>query len=597
MKKRNRLWSYISNYKLQSIFFKNFLMSISLIIIPLIIILTTAIISTNRTTRQEMITLAETNLKNTGYMVDVVFQDTNYIAGSLSLDNEVRKYLFSETNDPLARDQSAGYLMETLSSLIAQNTPVSSIYIFSEQYEEVMTRSGVVHFTQFEDINWLDFYQQCSTGQPILMARNIFKYTNVGYDDSPNAITILKPIIRVNRERPDGAILINIEHEKLKSRVLGERTGETLYILQLNGKVLYSGNREQIHMNIEDIENMEPLSEFQKYGEIEYAFTQDQIIATKISSQHDVRYMLSMPLTHFARQQQQLRTVSISLILISLVVAFISSLIISWNSYLPIKRLLNVLENPDTSSTDTKAQNEIKYIANSIIRNLNSNQSLKTELKNQLEILDHTKTAALQAQINPHFLYNTLDSIRWSAIDLNGKENKVSKMISNLAGLLRLSLETDDNIVPVSSEVKHADLFLQILKARYPRKIKVVWDIEKNIKKYAILKLCLQPLIENAYYHGIKPTRKAGTIHVSGKKEGENLRIDISDTGQGISPQKLHTLNLELSEEGELKEDHIGIRNVHQRIKLVFGDEYGVKIESTEGEGTTISLILPLQII
>jgi two-component system, sensor histidine kinase YesM len=597
MRKGKRLWTYISDYKLQSIFFKNFLISISLIIIPLIIILTIAISSTNRVVRNEMVNLIKNNLSNTSNMLDVIFQDTNYIAGSLSLDYEVRKYLYTQSIDPISKEMNTRNLISSLSSLVARNTPIHSIYIFSELNSEVVTMSGPIKMPQFEDTNWMETYKDSHDGQPIIFSRNMFKFTNTGFDDSPNVITILKPIFRLGKTVAHGAIVINIEHEKLTNHILENEAVGEIFILHDGGEILYSKDRQQINMNINEIENIPSFANLPQRSRIEYQFTNDQIVAVKYSTQNGLTYMLSLPLTHFNTQQKQLKNLSITLILISLIVAFISSLIWSWNSYLPIKNLLTILENPGSTKTNAKNKNEIKYIANNIIRNLNSNTSLKSELKSQLELLDHTRTAALQAQINPHFLYNTLDSIRWSAIGLIGKENKVSRMISDLAGLLRLSLETDDNIISVHNEIKHADLFIRILKARYPRKIKVIWDVDKKISSYAILKLCLQPIIENAYYHGIKPTRKSGVIQISGKKEKETLCIKIADDGQGISPEKLALMNTELCKSNTLKEDHIGIMNVHQRIQLVFGEEYGVRIDSTEGQGTTISLVFPLQIL
>jgi len=608
MKQGKRLWSYISDYKLQSIFFRNFLLALALIIIPLMVILSTAMAGNRRIAEQEMISLAKSNLTNTRYLLDSVFQDVYYIAGSLSLDNEVRQFIYSDLDNQMDRDRIYRTLVDQINQLIARNKPVSSIYIFSEQHNEVLTMTGGVNLAQFKDVNWMNQYDQCIHGQPLLFPRNVFEFTSNTYDERPNALTILKPSIRLDTEQPAGAIVINIAFEKLQQKVLGEQAKDSLHIVQEDGTVIFSSDRREILLNSSELQSIPPLSAFQPDGQssgISHAFTDDHLVVSLFSSSYDLIYILSLPLTRFDAQGRRLRTISITLILLSVVITFISSLILSWNSYLPIQRLLSVLEDSGSRLAGTADQNEIKFIANSIIRNLNANTSLKTELKSQLKILDHTRAAALQAQINPHFLFNTLEAIRWSAVSLSGKENTVSTMIADLASLLRLSLETDENTIPLAAEMRHADLYIRILKARYPRKLDVLWNVDIRARQSAVLKLCLQPVIENAYYHGIKPLRTSGNIAVtatvgsSGTAEDTSLSqnaltITIRDNGQGMPADKLKAIQEEIRSNTTLKEDHIGIINVHQRIRLVFGTPYGLTIDSKQHEGTVVTLTFPV---
>ena len=196
---------------------------------------------------------------------------------------------------------------------------------------------------------------------------------------------------------------------------------------------------------------------------------------------------------------------------------------------------------------------------------------------------------ALQAQINPHFLYNTLDSIIWMAEC--GQTEEVVDMTTALAEFFRLGITKGSEIVSVRSMMDHIRNYLTIQKMRYKNKLDYRIDVDPDIYSYRTLKLLIQPIVENSIYHGLKEKKSGGCIHITGRKDGELLIFEIEDNGIGFSEESFEELlkNGSQSKTGS----GVGLRNVQERIKLFFGDEFGITYISTPDKGTTFTLTLP----
>ncbi|MDR2363746.1 MAG: sensor histidine kinase [Spirochaetaceae bacterium] len=232
---------------------------------------------------------------------------------------------------------------------------------------------------------------------------------------------------------------------------------------------------------------------------------------------------------------------------------------------------------------------------------LEQEQKRKSELK------------ALQMQINPHFLYNTLDSVIWMAE--GGKQTEVIAMTSALARLFRISISKGKEIIDVASEIEHVKNYLTIQKIRYKDRLDYRIEVEEEIKSFQIVKIILQPLVENAIYHGIKNNSVAGTVVISGCRTPAGMDLAVRDDGIGMNRAALEKLRQRLrvpwdgsreKSSGAAAEDTrgpeagidvpgggVGIRNVDERIKLYFGPDYGLEFESREDEGTTVFIHLP----
>ena len=203
---------------------------------------------------------------------------------------------------------------------------------------------------------------------------------------------------------------------------------------------------------------------------------------------------------------------------------------------------------------------------------------------------------ALQAQINPHFLYNTLDSIIWM-VEL-GENVKAIDITSNLARFFRLGISRGSEIITIRTEIEYLETYLSIQKTRYENKLDYEISFQPELYGFRILKLLVQPLVENAIYHGIKNKETPGIVRVYGEREGGTMLIRVSDDGVGMDPPRLEALRRSLREsadyEAEASSGGVGVHNVQGRIALYFGAEYGLAFESTPGVGTTATVRIPL---
>lgn len=197
---------------------------------------------------------------------------------------------------------------------------------------------------------------------------------------------------------------------------------------------------------------------------------------------------------------------------------------------------------------------------------------------------------ALQSQINPHFLYNTLDAIRTQALVQRAPD--VAEMVLVLATLFRISIRKE-MIVSIADELEYCQSYLKLYALRYGDLLSFGFDVDPQIRPYSIPKLLLQPLIENAVVHGIDPLREGNVIQVQAHMNATGIEILICDNGSGMDEQQLAALRLELAQQTGRPGTHIGISNVNQRIKLIYGEDYGVSVRSTLGTGTEIRVQIP----
>lgn len=201
------------------------------------------------------------------------------------------------------------------------------------------------------------------------------------------------------------------------------------------------------------------------------------------------------------------------------------------------------------------------------------------------------KLKMLTSQVNPHFLYNTLDSIRWKA--LKNKDEEVAEQIEALANMFRHVLSKGNDIVTVEQEIKQLETYLFIMNFRYKNRIKCKIIANDNVKQLKIPKLILQPIVENSILHGIEPRLEDGEITVSIEVRLDLLYIIIADNGRGADATEI---NNKLRNK-EMNDNFFALKNIDQRIKLRYGEEYGILFNSTIGKGTTVTLIIPVDLI
>ena len=201
----------------------------------------------------------------------------------------------------------------------------------------------------------------------------------------------------------------------------------------------------------------------------------------------------------------------------------------------------------------------------------------------------------LQEQINPHFLYNTLDTIVW--LIEGGKNEEAEDMVMSLSDFFKLALSHGREFITIREEELHIRSYLQIQQVRYRDILDYEIDLDPAIYHYGILKLTLQPLVENALYHGIKPLRAKGLVVIRGRMtQDHRICMEVEDNGVGMQPEELEQMRQEILQPcGDEASRGFGMANVSERIRLNFGKEYGMTIDSAPGSGTKVTIIIPAQ--
>ena len=293
-------------------------------------------------------------------------------------------------------------------------------------------------------------------------------------------------------------------------------------------------------------------------------------------------------------KSRQAQSVYVLTAIILVIVALLFSRFMARSITLPIQKLrdsMKKVQEGDFSVSDVvvDSRNEIGSLTKSFDVMTHRIHELMEQNVHEQEEKRKSELKALQSQINPHFLYNTLDSIIWMA---EGKKNEeVVLMTASLARLLRQSISNEDEVVPIANEVEYARGYLTIQKMRYKDKLEFQIEVDSSILYIPLIKLVLQPIIENAIYHGLKYKESKGLLIVKGFMKDGNAVLQVIDDGVGMDEETLahiydkHKVNYH--------SNGVGVYNVQKRLKLYYGEDYGITYTSELGKGTTATITIP----
>ncbi len=280
--------------------------------------------------------------------------------------------------------------------------------------------------------------------------------------------------------------------------------------------------------------------------------------------------------------------------IILLVIAVFYAIIVSGSIARPINKLKNHMLEVSNGNLNSfyyyDGNDEISILVkvfNQMLTDIKKliNQVFQVQMQKR-----NVELRVLQSQINPHFLYNTLDTIQWMALDY--KAYDVADMINNLSNFFRLSLSDGKEFITVADEVEHVRNYLEIQKIRYKDKVNYSIDFNENDSQNLVPKMMIQPLVENSIYHGLKLKKLIGLIKINIKTEDNFIVIEVYDNGLGIEKQKLDELRSNLH--NSIESEHYGLYNINERLKLTFGDKYRITIDSEYNKWTKVMLKIPV---
>ncbi len=490
--------------------------------------------------------------------------------------------------------EDLNFVMNMLASNADTNGYIDSIYLYSKSQNYLV--SSRRNYKIVKNIENYDWYNRALEGNGNItwMATREVEDIDLRVKKQLLSATLL---IKNNLGQDIGVLCINLNSDIIKNLTAHINIGETGYILisDEKGNIINHKEKNLISTNLSNYSYIETILR-NNDGYFDSKIDSRNYMITYFTSNYTKwKFATIIPSDEFTNKiyGKLLFTLLICIICISIAVFF--SLIISNNLYKPIKVLKNEMkraaEGDFTAKIDKIGKDEFSELNtsfNAMVENIDN--TIKELYKARLLKKD-AELKALQAQINPHFLYNTLDSMYWMA-RLN-KTEELSTMISSFSKFLKINLSKGRDIISIKEVVEEIEYYTTIQKLRFGDKFNVEIEVEKDLYSYSIVKFLLQPLVENAIYHGIERKRGKGVIRVIGRKTSdEHIEFFIIDDGVGMSAERLEQV-LESIEKG-MGNKNFALVNVSKRIQTIYGEEYKLAIKSQEGIGTEVHVVIPV---
>ena len=399
----------------------------------------------------------------------------------------------------------------------------------------------------------------------------------------------------------NGVLLVDMNYsgiERMFEKVNDGGVGY-VYLCDPEGKIIYHPMQKAIYADLIKENNLEHAKNGD--GAFSERFDgQERDVVVKTVGYTGWKIISVTPVSELALDMGQMRNYLFMVAIVILILIIFGNYIISYVVTDPIRKLeesIAYLEegvvNEDSMNEDDifiGGSQEIRHLGRTIKSMIRQMKKLTDDMVREQKAKRKSELDALQSQINPHFLYNTLDSVVWM---IEGERYKDAiSMVTALAQLFRISLSKGNNIITIRDEMIHARNYLNIQKVRYKNKFTADIDIDPEIENCATIKLIVQPLLENAIYYGVEHMDGEGEIKVRGYEKDGDIYISVSDNGMGIPEDTLATLLTDKAR-SRGKGSGIGLWNVNQRIQIYFKGDYGLMIESELDEGTTVTIHLP----
>jgi len=444
-----------------------------------------------------------------------------------------------------------------------------------------------------EKSKWLTLFKQ-------LEQKTLWCPSTYLNDNEPEGEKVLSLVCAIrdlnNYERSIGFLRIDFRKQQIKDIIVNGNSsrGSLTYIYNSHGDVVLCSNEKLMKLYKLDASSINLLIKNKTYWDEKSINSQLCYIQAKTIENSDWTLITVLPSSSILAEGKSIRNllilISIAISLISYALAFYFSKSIN----LRIKKIIKGMMEVNSGNLNAHIVSTNKDEIGDLIDNFNF------MIKKMLILIDdkfksgkevkNLELKALQAQINPHFLYNTMDMINWMA--LSNMNNEISDAVIALANFYKLSLSKGKDIIFIKDELSHVSLYVQIQNMRYSNKLKFIISIEDYLLNYKINKITLQPIVENSILHGILGKGDVeGTITITGKIEDDDLILSVMDNGIGMKPELLAKM---LSDETESsKGSGYGLKNINQRLKLSYGDKYGLTYSSEYGSGTRVDIRLP----
>lgn len=563
-----------------------------LILLPLVIVSLFAVERSRDILYEQAVERTELALASALNHFDLALQNVEEISTLIAADPGMNE-LLNKNSSGFSTDSIMDFsnILEQLTNSVSVNRFVSQISIYHQASNMfVSTNFGGRKLTSEPQQAWLvESARSNGTGISYIMSDYpVADGLSFGKMTRTDTISLIRAMDLYNPERQSNLLIVSFNKSKLLNilKTLLPSDNSRVSLMNEKGEVIIETGKDDVGDGLSDYE-ME---------------------VTKDSDYSSWKLALVQPKNELYEKNDQLRLYTFTIIGISIVLAMIISWVVYSGIASPVLKLSKGMKRLSHGEMNVHIENKRKDEFGFLIQSFNRMVSVQKHLiedhyEQQLR-LTTTELKFLQSQINPHFLYNTLDSIYWTAKNYEAEE--ISEMVMNLSKFFRLSLNKGREVFSIEESVMHLHYYIRIQQLRFLDSFTVEYQIEEESKGVPILKLLLQPLVENAIIHGMEGKSSDGRLIISSRiVQQKYVVISVQDNGQGMEEDRLRYIQEELnrmglrsfpslSQDEENVRDLFGLRNVFTRMRLYYGDESDITIDSTPGTGTIVTITIPL---
>ena len=556
----------------------------ALIFIPVILCITLSVfLYAERTIEAEFSSINLTNTRSAAEEMKKLTRKMRFITASLLLDDNARA--FFTDSDVFEGTERA--LNGQITSYLNTYEGIESIYLYSPLTGQVLT--GLTYYkstTAAANIRWLNDFQ---------MASGMLLTPRIQEEGYPYVLTAIR---RLNEYGYDGVAVVNISLNAIASMLgVQEDDAHSFYILNEAGEVLYRKNKQAL---LEDAARFSDLRHFEKTQEDKTLLDRTEsraFVWSQVYNETTGLYFVEKTyMTEYTERMSMLQGLIFSGAMILLAMFLCVAAYLTCNALRPLRHLERVLDQGEIVGGKHPQDEYTRYLTQRIMAQIQSNAHFREMLTDQLILLEKTQLRSLRSQINPHFLFNTLNAISMQVAGGEDGQSRAIAMIGWLSELLRYSLAKTDS-VPLSMEILQTRNYLNLLLARYDQEFTVELSVAPGLDGCLVPRLLLQPLIENAVFHGVVPLEgRQGRIQIQIDRREKSLRVVVEDDGIGMSAETLEQLRTQLAHlPEEMPEKHIGLLNVAIRLHLMYPASPPVSVESAADAYTRFTLLIPLE--
>jgi two-component system, sensor histidine kinase YesM len=528
---------------------------------------------------------AKQSVYETGEKIDFILSDIQEFSTVIMSNNELLNMLNHDSN------YNGDDYNRVLRSFITSRDDIESIDLILDGTSYSM---GV---KKINKTNYITKQLSTSSGQPLWMPTRKEQIEILSGKFEKNYFTLARKIIDFNTLEDFGYLLIDLEEGILKQAYGGLLDDESAEIIICDdlGNIISSSNSDKIGGNIKNEPyGGEVLSDTEEYNYVQYKTAIDKVAIYSTIKSNDWKIIKTISTDYLYKELNNIQTYFILGGVIYGLVIIIFMLVFAFRYTEPMIKMMGVIKKVEqgdlTVRTEIHSHDEVGQLGHSLNNMIAEMQVLIDRLITEEKEKKEVELEALHAQINPHFLYNTLNTIKWMA-KIQGNIS-VSKAITALVKLLRISINLGRDMISLSEEIDYVKNYIVIQKLRFNEGINVTYSIDESCLVSTVPKLILQPIVENSIIYGITDERYELDIRIRGYNKDNKLIIEIEDDGPGIEEDILKSILINNSDKNKLSK--VGLNNVNQRIKLYCGDDYGLDIHTEVGVGTKIMVRLPL---